>query len=75
MNERGKRQASSLFGGMGFYIALLVCVLAAGVVGYFALLNDPTPTDGTDPGGAAASTPLPSGGQAVDSAIPRFSRK
>ena len=34
MDNRGKRQASSLFGGMGFYIALLVCVVAAGVVGY-----------------------------------------
>ena len=40
MENRGKRQASSIFGGMGFYIALLVCVLAAGVVGYYALLND-----------------------------------
>ena len=40
MENRGKRQAASIFGGMGFYIALLVCVLAAGVVGYFALLND-----------------------------------
>lgn len=40
MDMRGKRQAPSIFGGMGFYIALLVCVIAAGVVGYFALLND-----------------------------------
>lgn len=40
MDMRGKRQASSIFGGMGFYIALLVCVVAAGVVGYFALLSD-----------------------------------
>ena len=40
MDMRGKRQASSIFGGMGFYIALLVCVIAAGVVGYYALLND-----------------------------------
>ena len=44
MDNRGKRQASSIFGGMGFYIALLVCVVAAGVVGYFALLNDETET-------------------------------
>ena len=44
MENRGKRQASSIFGGMGCYIALLVCVVAAGVVGYFALLRpDPTP--------------------------------
>ena len=61
MENRGKRQASSIFGGMGFYIALLVCVLAAGVVGYFALLNNNTATtdedfvldvDQTDPGPA-----------------------
>ena len=43
MDNRGKRQTSSLFGGMGFYIALLVCVIAAGVVGYFALLNNKEP--------------------------------
>ena len=44
MDNRGKRQAASIFGGMGFYIALLVCVVAAGVVGYFALLkDDPSP--------------------------------
>lgn len=63
MDNRGKRQASSLFGGMGFYIALLVCVVAAGVVGYFALLNnndtqtEPTQTvDRTDPGPAQSVT-------------------
>ena len=39
MDKRGKRQAASIFGGMGFYIALLVCVIAAGVVGYGALLR------------------------------------
>ena len=44
MDNRGKRQSASIFGGMGFYIALLVCVIAAGVVGYFALLrSDPEP--------------------------------
>ena len=35
MDKRGKRQAASIFGGMVFYIALLVCVFAAGVVGYY----------------------------------------
>ena len=59
MDKRGKRQAASIFGGMGFYIALLVCVVAAGVVGYYALLtdeenppvnNDPTTVDQTDGG-------------------------
>ncbi len=52
MDNRGKRQAASIFGGMGFYIALLVCVVAAGVVGYFALLKtEPDPQ---------IETPLPS---------------
>ena len=65
MDNRGKRQAASIFGGMGFYIALLVCVIAAGVVGYFALLNDGEPqnrddlvqsVDQTDPGEATPVT-------------------
>lgn len=41
--ERGKRQAlSSFFGGAGFYIALLLCVVATGVGGYFALFGGET---------------------------------
>lgn len=65
MDNRGKRQAASIFGGMGFYIALLVCVIAAGVVGYFALLNDGEPqnsdnlvqsVDQADPGEATPVT-------------------
>ena len=58
MDNRGKRQAASIFGGMGFYIALLVCVVAAGVVGYFALLkDDPKPVE--DPVPSAVSEPEP----------------
>ena len=53
MDNRGKRQAASIFGGMGFYIALLVCVVAAGVVGYFALLRN----DGTEPVQTVDNTP------------------
>ena len=38
--ERGKRQAwSSFFGGTGFYIALVLCVLATAVAGYFLLFT------------------------------------
>ncbi len=49
MEKRGKRQAASIFGGMGFYIALLVCVVAAGVVGYVALSREETaPQEGQD---------------------------
>lgn len=59
MDNRGKRQAASIFGGMGFYIALLVCVVAAGVVGYFALLKeDPKPQD--EPVPSAVTEPEPS---------------
>ena len=58
MDNRGKRQAASIFGGMGFYIALLVCVVAAGVVCYFALLkDDPKPVE--DPVPSAVSEPEP----------------
>lgn len=46
--ERGKR-LSSIFGGAGFYIALLLCVLAAGVGGYFWLFA----------GNRAEEAPLP----------------
>ena len=38
--ERGMRQSwSSFFGGTGFYIALVLCVLATGVAGYFLLFT------------------------------------
>ena len=78
MDNRGKRQAASIFGGMGFYIALLVCVVAAGVVGYFALLNnndtqtEPTQTvDRTDPGPAQSVTaPAPEPSKPVISEEP-----
>lgn len=53
MENRGKRQAASIFGGMGFYIALLVCVVAAGVVGYVALVREGNVQD--TPGGDADS--------------------
>lgn len=56
MDNRGKRQAASIFGGMGFYIALLVCVIAAGVVGYFALLNDGEAQSGEDPAQSVGQT-------------------
>ncbi len=69
MDSRGKRQTSSLFGGMGFYIALLVCVVAAGVVGYFALqsntknttenpVQDPDPQVTVNQTGPASTLPV-----------------
>ena len=61
MDNRGKRQASSIFGGMGFYIALLVCVVAVGVVGYFALLKNDTPS----PDPILTSEPEPGPAQSV----------
>ena len=63
MDNRGKRQSASIFGGMGFYIALLVCAVAAGVVGYYALLSNAATSqqedqaltvDRQEDGGAAA---------------------
>ena len=61
--ERGKRgNLSSFFGGAGFYIALLLCVVATGAVGYFVLFagqpaaEDPLPpvTDVTAPDDSVA---------------------
>lgn len=62
MENRGKRQSASIFGGMGFYIALLVCVVAAGVVGYFALLkDDPQPqNDAAVPSSVTEPAPVQS---------------
>ena len=59
MDNRGKRQAASIFGGMGFYIALLVCVVAAGVVGYFALLKTDANPQTAPPAPTAVSEPEP----------------
>ena len=76
MDNRGKRQASSIFGGMGFYIALLVCVIAAGVVGYFALLRteetpDPIQTVEADPGPIqSVAAPEPEPTESVSSNVP-----
>ena len=48
--ERGKRgNLSSFFGGAGFYIALLLCVVATGVVGYFILFGGQPASDETPP--------------------------
>lgn len=48
--ERGKRgNLSSFFGGAGFYIALLLCVVATGVVGYFILFGGQPATEDTPP--------------------------
>jgi len=35
----------SIFGSKGFYIALAVCLVAVGTVGYFALFSDETPVE------------------------------
>lgn len=48
--ERGKRgNLSSFFGGAGFYIALLLCVVATGAVGYFVLFGGEKPVDDIPP--------------------------
>lgn len=75
MDKRDKRQAVSIFGGMGFYIALLVCVIAAGVVGYYALLNDDDPnTDGeTLPVSDQTDESTPTGSQNSEGTAPVIS--
>lgn len=75
MDNRGKRQASSIFGGMGFYIALLVCVVAAGVVGYFALLRtDQAPREDPAPSAAGLPDPIQSAAAPAPEAKPEPAR-
>ena len=65
--ERGKRQSwTSIFGSTGFYIALLLCVVVAGVAGLFALLNREEETPDTDGPGAAYAPPVEVGDTVED---------
>lgn len=74
MDNRGKRQAASIFGGMGFYIALLVCVVAAGVVGYFALLSNNTTDTEPEPVSIPSAAPDPDPAQSVAAPEPEPAR-
>ena len=66
--ERGKRQAwSSFFGGAGFYIALLLCVVAVGVAGYFALFRDNTAEEVSS---NAENVTQPTGNDAEEPVLP-----
>ncbi len=38
-----------MFGGKGFYIALAVCLLAAGTIGYITLFSSASPVREPDP--------------------------
>ena len=38
MSRYDGKKVKAVFGGKGFYIALAVCLLAAGIVGYYTLL-------------------------------------
>ena len=42
----GKRTMKTVLGGGGYYIALLLCVAAIGVGGYYALFHTPAETTG-----------------------------
>ena len=63
--ERGKRgNLSSFFGGAGFYIALLLCVVATGAVGYFVLFGGEKPAD--DPSPAVTDVTAPDNSVTVE---------
>lgn len=63
--ERGKRgNLSSFFGGAGFYIALLLCVVATGAVGYFILFGGQSSTEETPP--AVTDVTAPDDGVTVE---------
>ncbi len=39
MSRLDKSKIRAMFGGKGFYIALAVCLLAAGTIGYITLFS------------------------------------
>lgn len=41
MNDSRKDRLRSAFGGRGYYIAIALCLVAAGTIGYFALTDRP----------------------------------
>ena len=51
----GKRSMKTMFGGAGFYIALLLCVAAVGVGGYVAFFADGSSDTAQDPGQQTAA--------------------
>lgn len=45
MSRFDKSKLQAMFGGKGFYIALALCLLAAGIVGYYTLLRPQAPAE------------------------------
>ena len=45
MSRFDGKKVKAVFGGKGFYIALAVCLLAAGIVGYYTLLRPQAPAE------------------------------
>ena len=43
MSRLDKAKIRAMFGGKGFYIALAVCLLAAGTIGYITLFSSASP--------------------------------
>ncbi|MBE6940377.1 MAG: M23 family metallopeptidase [Ruminococcaceae bacterium] len=44
MSNFNESKVKAIFGGRGFYIALALCLLATGVIGYYTLLQPEEPT-------------------------------
>ena len=49
MSRLDKSKIRAMFGGKGFYIALAVCLLAAGTIGYITLFSSTSPVREPDP--------------------------
>lgn len=45
MSRFDGKKVKAVFGGKGFYIALALCLLAAGIVGYYTLLRPQAPAE------------------------------
>ena len=49
MSRFDNSKIKAMFGGKGFYIALALCLLAAGTIGYITLFSADSPVKEPDP--------------------------
>ena len=49
MSRFDNSKIKAMFGGKGFYIALALCLLAAGTIGYITLFSADSPAKEPDP--------------------------
>lgn len=60
MDKPHSNRLKAMFGGRGYYIALALCLVAAGTIGYFALTDRPVTIEEDDTPSTLDVQPIPS---------------